>query len=74
VPPDTQRAALGPGPGRLNRAGPGTRRAPDALVIWALVPFPAVTLPGRCGRSMRFVGEVQLPSRPAGLTGGRGSW
>ena len=70
VPPHSQRAIpdLSPaGLNRVTRTGDGT--AP--LVICALVPCPAVTFLERCGRSMRFVGDVQPPPGLVALIGGR---
>lgn len=71
VPPDTQRAVPGPKPSSALQ--PGREDGTVPLVVCALVPFPAVTLPERCGRSMRFVGEVQSPPGLVALIGGRES-
>lgn len=59
-----QRAAL---------ASNGLQDGTIPLAACVLVPFPTVMFPERCGRSMRFVGEVQPPPGLVGLTGGRES-
>jgi hypothetical protein len=50
----------------------GIRTCSDQFVTSASSPCWAVTFPERCGRSVRFVGEVQPAPRTSALIGGWG--
>src|SRR5690242_6410583 len=53
---------------------PGREDGTALLGVRALVPCSAVTFPERCGRSMRFVGEVRPAPGPATLAGSQEFW